>query len=959
MSKRFDEFAERLSEHESQINSIYDLYHLPVLAALMAFMLWNRVRNYANHIGPDGQPLYQGNDPYYHYRATRYTIENYPFTIPFDPWTGFDVGTRTGQFGTLFDQAAATVALVVGLGSPSQATIVTTTLVMAPMIATLCAIPMYYIGKRLGGRFGGIIAVVVLALSPGQFLSRSVAGSFDHQIAEVIFTLLAITVAMKLLSVAQREQPIYEFIQTREFEELREPAKWGAVLGVVLTLAALNWPPAIFLFGVFGAFLFVILSVEFVRGHSPDHVTIPWVVAMVTFVVLFAPFIKAFRLTPTDYSLAHPLLAVAVAGGAIFMAVVARLWEQRDLQRNLYPLGILGAGAVGVAVLAVAAPDVLDFFVSQFNRVAGLGSSDSAATISEARAPGDPIGLFYQSYGLGFFSAVAGFGLLLYHVLSRDRPRADHLLVAMFGVFLLLFTLTQGRFEIHFVTMVGAGNAYIVGWIYQFVDLENVKDDLTTVKPYQVLIVIAVLFVVAGPLVVTGSTLGTANAASQPGEMQYWGESLDWLSEETPELGTYGSGGNPSLEYNGRYEITDDFQYGAGDYGVLAWWDYGHYITTRGERIPVANPFQQNAGESADFLLAGNETNATRILEEDSPEGEGVRYVMVDYQLGYVGTQKYNAPTAFESEHGIGTGDIGISVYQENDQTGQRQRAYGVHTQRGYESMRVRLYQFHGSAQEAGRVTVNLGPYDEANGIARLPEDIESVNDLYEQHDSVEAAREAAETDPTVVHGGIFGQPAERVEALEHFRLVHAGGPRVQSTFDRAVSRRSLGGADSWVKTFERVDGATVEGSAPANTEVRASVQMKINSTGETFVYTQYADTDENGNFEMTLPYSTTDYDEYGPENGHTNVAVRANTSYQFVAPDGAAIAEADVTEAQVLGDDETPVTVDLQRLEVESDSGNVSTNGAMRDAGVDTDGSSDDGTQEDTIQGQQATRAS
>ena len=653
MSQRFDEFEERLSEYESQIDSVYRLYHIPVLAALMLFMFWIRVRNYANHIGPNGEPLYRGNDPFYHYRATNYVIENYPFTMPFDPWTGFDVGRRAGQFGTIFDQMTATVALIVGLGSPSQETVLMTTLMSGPVLAALCAIPLYYIGKRLGGRFGGIIAVVVLALTPGQFLTRSVAGYYGHHTTEVLFTLLALAVGMKLLWVAQREQPIYEFVQTREFELLREPVKWGVLFGISLTLAVLNWSPAIFLFGIYGVFLFFILSLEFVRGHSPDHITIPSVVAMVTATVLLIPFIQTTDLTPTDYSIAHLIFALAVAAGAIFMAAVARLWDKRGLSRPAYPAGIFGFGLVLIGLMAVVLPDFLDFLISQFQRVAGLGVTDTRATIGEAQAPADPVGFFFNSYGLGFYTALVGFILVLYRVTSRKRPRADYLLIVVFSAFMILFTLTQIRFDYYLVIAIGAGNAYVVGWIYQYVDLDNVREDVTNIKPYQILVVVAILFVITGPLLFTGATFAAANGASQPGEMAQWGDSLDWLSEETPEVGSYGTGDDPRLEYYGTYENTDNFQYEEGEYGVVAWWDYGHYITTRGERIPVANPFQQNAGIAADFLLADDETAAIDALDEDAGEGEGVRYAMIDYQLGVAGTTKYNAPAAFESRHGI------------------------------------------------------------------------------------------------------------------------------------------------------------------------------------------------------------------------------------------------------------------------------------------------------------------
>jgi len=172
---------------------------------------------------------------------------------------------------------------------------------------------------------------------------------------------------------------------------------------------------------------------------------------------VLVPFLATTELTATDYSILHPIFAVAVAAGAVFMAAMARVWEQQELPRFAYPIGIAGSGIVGIVLLAVVLPDAFDFFVSQFERVAGLGSTDTASTIGEAQAPSDPIGFFYQNYGLGFYTALAGFGLLLYRALARTRVRADHLLIAVFGAFMLLFTLTQIRFDYYLVTAIGAG----------------------------------------------------------------------------------------------------------------------------------------------------------------------------------------------------------------------------------------------------------------------------------------------------------------------------------------------------------------------------------------------------------------------------------------------------------------------------------------------------------------------
>jgi dolichyl-diphosphooligosaccharide--protein glycosyltransferase len=83
------------------------------------------------------------------------------------------------------------------------------------------------------------------------------------------------------------------------------------------------------------------------------------------------------------------------------------------------------------------------------------------------------------------------------------------------------------------------------------------------------------------------------------------------------------------------------------------------------------------------------------------------------------------------------------------------------------------------------------------------------------------------------------------------------------------------------VKTFEKVPGATITATdLPPNTSVRATVPMRIPTTGETFTYVQETRTTEDGDLRMTLPYSTTGYADYGPSNGYTNVSVRATGPY-------------------------------------------------------------------------------
>ncbi|MEF8905678.1 MAG: oligosaccharyl transferase, archaeosortase A system-associated, partial [Haloarculaceae archaeon] len=501
-------------------------------------------------------------------------------------------------------------------------------------------------------------------------------------------------------------------------------------------------------------------------------------------------------------------------------------------------------------------------------------------------------------------------------------------------------TLTQQRFDYYLALAVSAANAVLIPVFVSLLDLEDVLESLGDVKAYQVLSVLAIVLVLTAPLAYrTGGGYQNAVQLSEdratPGEVQNWDSTLDWMAANTPVEGTYGTGGAASIQYYGTYERTDDYAYGEGEYGVMSWWDYGHWITVLGERIPVANPFQQNARLAANYLLADNETEANELMVSD--DGEQTRYVMLDYQMGLAGTRKFSAPAAWEEDHDVTSGDLSTPVYVVNRQTGSVQVGYGVQSQRSMESMRTRLYQYHGSAtgpempnSALGRQVVvadwDLTRLQNGRTISTIPEDGRPIK----VRENLSAARQYVRENGSAQVGGVIGEPTEKVPALEHYRLAYASPERAETPASRgfrfALSQQGSQAqpieVQQWVKVFERVPGATVEGQGPPNATVQAAVRMRLPTTNSSFLYIQEAETDADGNFEMTLPYSTTGYDEFGTDAGYTNVSVRADTGYQFtVGPstDPETLettlwsATANVSEGRVLGETDGPVEVTLE----------------------------------------------
>ncbi|MFC6835815.1 oligosaccharyl transferase, archaeosortase A system-associated [Halomarina ordinaria] len=912
-TEREDRFA---FDADAVLDRVQSLYHIPVLALLFAYMLWVRVQSWERFF-VDGRVLFDGNDAWYHLRQTSYTVQNWPFTMPFDPWTFYPYGTASGQFGTFYDQLVATAAIGVGLvypGPQSEATAVT--LLFAPaVIGALTAVPTYYLAKRFGGRFVGVVAVLVLALFPGAFLWRSLVGFSDHHAAEALFQAIAVLGVVVAVSVAEREKPVYEQFTEREFDSLRATLLYATLAGVAIALYLWVWPPGVVIAVILGVFFLVHLVVVFLRGHSPEHVAIAGVVMLVVAALMMVVRVSTFELTATDFSLLQPLLLLALAAGLVVMAALARVFEARALTPLAYPGVIVGTVLLAVAVVALATPDLYDYFVKQALRVFGLDASAQARTVGEAQPVerGEWGAFFFGSYGLAFYAALVGALVLLGRYLLSDDPRGEGLLVIVWTAMMALAALTQVRFDYYLAVPVATLTAALVGEVFGLIGLDQ-RSRLTDVDAAQVMVVATVVIILVVPFTASGFALQATETgqATGPGEVRNWQGSLEWMDENTPEEGQYANPDGEPMEYYGQYDRVEDFDYGEGTYGVMSWWDYGHFITVDGERIPNANPFQQGATAAANYLLAPNETRANELVTEGD---QNTRYVMLDWKLAQANSDKYFAPTVFYNDgENVGVRNLYRPVYSQQGQT-----ILNMHQDRHYESMRTKLFTFHGSAAAprlpSGQVpVVDYEPRQFSDGTTRLtPPD--NASDLVRYFDTMEEAEAFVEEDGTAQIGGLEGVPTKRIPALEHYRLVHVSEENNRQT--------------PWVKTFERVDGANVTGEGPANTTVTARAQLEM-PNGETFTYAQQAQTDDQGDFEMTLPYSTTGYDEWGTEEGYTNVSVRATGPYEFVAftqeGDGNATATttwnttADVTEGQVIGEDDGEVQVALEEGATETD---------------------------------------
>ncbi|HQD27212.1 MAG TPA: oligosaccharyl transferase, archaeosortase A system-associated, partial [Methanoculleus thermophilus] len=281
-----------------------------------------------------------------------------------------------------------------------------------------------------------------------------------------------------------------------------------------------------------------------------------------------------------------------------------------------------------------------------------------------------------------------------------------------------------------------------------------------------------------------------------------WRDALEWMGENTPD---------PGVDYYAIYD-QDTFAYPEGSYGVMSWWDYGHWITFIAQRIPVTNPFQDNVHIATGFFLA---------TDEEGADAAGSRYVVTDGRMAAEGFP------SIAYWHDAKTGTTPYATPLLVAVGGDTYRIEPFYRQAYFETMAVRLQTLDGTLVEPENAL--YVEYDPRS----VPETGYPLLTGSKEMSPAEA-QAAAESYKGSGKAAVFGtdirSPAGTVPALRHYRLVYESSP------DPATS----------VKIFERVEGAAIPGEGVIEVTV-------VTNTGREFVYRQAS---ENGTF--VVPYSTT-----------------------------------------------------------------------------------------------------
>jgi oligosaccharyl transferase (archaeosortase A-associated) len=712
-----------------------------------------------------------GVDGWYHMRLVDNLAHHFPHRITFDPYTFYPHGS-TVIWPPFYGWLIAGTVWLVSLGSPTQHIIDVVGAYVPAILGALTIIPVYFIGKELFNRWVGVLSAGLIAIISGEFLGRSTLGYTDHHAAEALFTTVAILFLILAVKAAKQGQLSFSHVKRRDWAALKKPLIYSLLTGLFLGVYLLTWVGGLlFVFLIFAYFI-IQLIVDHLRNQSTDYLAIISVPLFLVSAAISLPIVSRMSwLGP----LFLPSFVIAVLT-PVALVMLSRLMSARHLAVAYYPLVLLGLGLAGLAVFYIIDPSLVKSMVARFGIFAPSGSALTILEVQPLLFPGGNFSLSaaWVEFTTGFFLSFISLAILIYLIIKRGE--ADKTLLVVWSLVMLLATLGQRRFAYYFAVNVALLTGYLSWRVLQFFEFKETAAEpgktagkkakkrvkakkaekasfrITGKKVFMAFGVVIIFFSVYFPNI----GLAISNAKAAPfAPSDAWCESLSWLKENTPD-----PFGNPDFYYQ-LYQPPpqgEDYKYPESAYGVMAWWDYGHWITRIAHRIPVCNPFQQGVSQAARFFTAQDEASADEIMAK-----LGARYVIIDSdtatgKLQAAATWAGLSPENLTEVYYVLQGDSLVPVW--------------VFYPDYYRSITARLYNFDGEKVSPASCTVILYEERKSSG-GVLYKEITGHWSFSTYEAAVDYISKQQSGDYEIVGTDPFMSPVP-LEGLEHYKLVYS-----------------------------------------------------------------------------------------------------------------------------------------------------------------------------------------
>jgi dolichyl-diphosphooligosaccharide--protein glycosyltransferase len=761
-----------------------------------------------------------GNDPWYYFRLIDSLDHNFPYRIWYDAFTNYPYGTYT-HFGPFVVYLSYIVSKLAGAGTPEAMRSVVS---FIPVLGgVLLVFPVYVLTSRIFNKNAALFASLLIVLIPGQLLHRSVLSFNDHHIWETFWQLCTIAA----FAVSIKELKANSITSIKDFKDFRM-IKYPLATGIALGMYLLTWAPGFIIALVILAFVFLAYLLKHHIEVNTVVVSATAIIAYLIGAIIYLPVSFIFPRFATLYYNPFQLLVLLSAAGVVLVFRLIEVAEDKvfvnkfgDKSRYAFPAIIVLISLVFVVAVSMVSPDFFNMLKAILRVVQPKGGALTVAEVQPFFIQGEEFTLApaWRHFSMTFFFAIPGMAYVVYLFIRKRNPL--HLFVLVWGFAMLVALTGQNRFAYYFGAVSAIFAAVMLDYLLErlkFYELisgafsgENRLKKIGLMKPAAAIFLAVILFY---------PTLADVNFQakySAGGINKQWYDALVWMRDNTPGKEMY------EEFYYELYQPTPDMgkpypYYPEGTYGVMSWWDYGHWITAVAHRIPNANPFQQGIGNkynnvpgAAPFFTAYNESEANAIADK-----LGVRYVISDVEMA---TGKFYAMAVWAEGDldkagriyysGPGyvyvtpQGQLGIAISQFGIPANSKVlTVINIPSENYFRTMEAKFHIMDGSGLKNYRMVYESG-FESTTGL--------TIEMLYRY-----------------IYDTVYAQETGHLVPVE---------------------------STGYVKVFEYVKGAKITGRVGEGIE---KVILKANITtnqNRTFVYQQVVEV-ENGVYEFIVPYS-------------------------------------------------------------------------------------------------------
>jgi dolichyl-diphosphooligosaccharide--protein glycosyltransferase len=446
---------------------------------------------------------------------------------------------------------------------------------------------------------------------------------------------------------------------------------------------------------------------------------------------------------------------LALGGGfaATTLAVaLSHILRFRGASKSAYFAGLSLISIGGISLLAALRPELVRSLVHNILTRTETGPSRTVTELLPLLWRGGRLSLWtaWNEFSTAWFVSLPALFFIARQSLRKNHP-ALTLFTSLSAVMLAASVL-----QFRMITYLAVNVAVLVGAAASWILAEQTGKRRLAAG----LLLAATLFV---PNVVLAANV----ARTDTGVPQVWLDSLAWLREHTPDP----MGDATAFDrYYPRLAAGVAFSYPASAYGIMNWWDNGHWISAIGRRIPVSNPMQSGATEAAQFFIATEPERAAQILKQT-----GTRFIIVDSSLPMWQSD--------ESSEWLGAfwampiwAAVPLSDYLEIYRSPGSGQAELVFYPAYYRSLLTRLYVFDGKAvQPQSSTWVIRYRQRQTSPVSRVREIVSST-----PFTTYEEANRYIEAHPgeSLVLGGLNPRwSCVPIEKLEGFRLAYPSAP--------------------------------------------------------------------------------------------------------------------------------------------------------------------------------------